>query len=193
MVEQRLLDNIDHIAEKAINDPLNSSSIIKQEGRKIASNANSDISKKTKDNIVKVVEYQKNEVKNQKMMKKRIEKDVSYSINIKVNRLIGQLTSSDETVRFQASYKLSSLGPQLSNEQVKRVINKFKNSRGSWSEFLYREHHCRWFRYTNKNVYAAKALESMNSKYISDNLREDVRVAISNGVNKRRVTDPGWI
>ena len=111
----------------------------------------------------------------------------------RVNDLIVQLRSSQETVAQRAAEQLSGMGDKLSQEQVNEIVAVMKTGNQEWRRQLRRESHCTWYEFTTTKYYAARSLQRMKSPYISPEVIAEAKQAENKEKSQRRVTDPGWI
>jgi len=123
----------------------------------------------------------------------RLENETRKAGQKKIDSLIAELSSPNEHVREHASGELSNMGDVISRSQVKRLEDIMRKGSKTWSKFLYRESHCRWFENTSIKYYAANALQGMNSPYVDHAMATEANNLKNKNKTRERVTDPGWI
>jgi len=111
----------------------------------------------------------------------------------RASRLIKQLGNSDAQVRTKAAAELSAMGKELSRSDVNRIANLMRTGRKKWSKRLYRQSHCTWYENTSIRYYAGRALLTMDSQYVSKDLRQEAARAQSSARSRTRRNDPGWV
>lgn len=112
-----------------------------------------------------------------------------------LNRTIAQLRSPKKELRERAAAELSNAGETLDAHQVERVVELMRHGRDRWLTSTEREegHHCTWYEHTSVRHYAALALTTMKSAYVTPAVLRESRDAMRDGVTREKVTDPGWI
>ena len=115
--------------------------------------------------------------------------------NAKFDRLLTELQSSSATQREAAVEALSRDGAKMSETHAQRLIEIMRNGNQRWQTGASRPpgHHCTDYEYTSVRYYAGKALQRIESSYITSNIKTEASRAESEGKHTERVTDPGWI
>jgi len=192
-IETEVNQAVTRLTESSIRSPGTIDNNIDEEASRVVDKAKCVVSStdlKKANLITRQMETTLSNIKNARLKidfkKKQVEND-------RIDKLIAQLKSSKENVRLSASSKLSSMGENLSEGQIGKIISIMRHGNESWRKFLYREGHCDWFEYTKARYYAGECLTNMNSSHVSEKIKEEARVAMENGKTKDRVTDPGWV
>ncbi len=109
------------------------------------------------------------------------------------NRLISDLQSRTASTRDAAARSLSSLARSLSREQIERIIDAMRNGTQSVDTRSWRGPHCTHYEDTAAKYYVGRLLETLDSPYITEDVRTEARRAQTTAISQRRVDDPGWI
>jgi len=108
--------------------------------------------------------------------------------------LISRLAGPNEAECKYASATLATMGNNLDDFTIKRIVTVMREDKHEWSRFLWRESHCSWFEYTRTKYYAAEVLNKAKSAALASSTSfEEVQRSRNSGVTTRRVMDPRWI
>jgi hypothetical protein len=112
----------------------------------------------------------------------------------KIEKLISQLQSPDESMRETAVRELSATS-DISPAKIDKLISLMRNGRQSFLTDRTRieGHHCTDYEYTSVKYYAASTLARINSPHVSSEIKQEARSCQASSITTRRVTDPGWI
>lgn len=125
----------------------------------------------------------------------RVQELARSAEKVRNQQLLIRLENPKHDVRLRAAEELSARGDRLSRDQVDHVVGLMRNGTQKWTTSSTRQegHHCTDYEDTAIRYYAGRALEQMQSPYVSESLRAEARRAQSNGRSYYRVTDPGWV
>ena len=108
-------------------------------------------------------------------------------------QLIADLRSTDADTRDAAVKSLSNLGRYLSPEQVEQLEVMMRTDGHVVKTTSWRGPHCTHYERTSAKYYAGRVLETLNSPYVTKDVKSEAILAQSSGVTHQRDDDPGWI
>lgn len=196
-LDDKLKATVERMADNAtrsvLQSPQTAETAIKNESSKIVSETEIKISPEIMQKAQESARGVEAELASIESAKVEIDTGIQQARNVKIDKLITQLQSPDESVRRSAASQLSTA--DISEAKVKQLISIMRNGNRTWVTSTYRPpgHHCTDYEYTSVRYYAASALENMKSPHVSNEIVREARTCMSNSVTTRRVTDPGWI
>jgi hypothetical protein len=120
-------------------------------------------------------------------------KRVDEEVQLRITKLMDQLSSPNESLRENAVARLSMLGDMMKKRQVTRLHEMLRDTNMRWSKPVSHEGHCTWYEFKNAAYYAGRSLENLRSEHVTNTMVRDAKKAVEAGQGRRRITEPGWI
>jgi len=191
-LEVRVEDAIKRTTEVAVDAPEALDDVLDREVAKIAGSTTIEISEGTMAECQRAGEGMRVELAGVRSARAEVADTVAQVNSVRVDKLIAKLSSSNAEVRSAAAEKLAAMGEKLTESHVRTLIRTMRTGRRTWSSFLYRDGHCNFYEDVSIKHYAATALDT-ESRFVTQQVREEARRVQETAKSTRRVTDPGWI
>jgi len=109
-------------------------------------------------------------------------------------KFIGDLRSSEQATRDNATDKLIEFGPRLSRQQMDELMSIMRTGGESWQRsYVPPGGHCTIVETTPIKYYAAKVIERSGSPYVTGQVQDEAGHVTQAAVTRYKIDAPGWI